>query len=44
MREKESDRFVVTNPFAALKFNIVYGPKLTDLLSRFLNAVGKPSV
>jgi len=42
MRAKEPDRFVVTNRSPALKFNVVYGPKLTDVLTRFLNAVGRP--
>jgi alpha-D-xyloside xylohydrolase len=42
MRAGYADRFVVTNLFPALKFNVVYGPKLTDVLSRYTGYSGRP--
>ncbi|MDQ3621177.1 MAG: hypothetical protein M3463_01610 [Verrucomicrobiota bacterium] len=42
MRAKNADRFTVTNRFPALKFDLIYGPKLTDVLARFTNTVGRP--
>jgi alpha-D-xyloside xylohydrolase len=42
LRANNADSYVVTNKFASLGFNVVYGPRLTDVLTRFLNAVGKP--
>src|SRR5205814_2532011 len=42
MRASATDRFVITNRFPSLKFNIVYGPKLTDVLSRYTGYTGRP--
>jgi alpha-D-xyloside xylohydrolase len=42
MRAGASDRYVVTNQFASLRFNIVYGPKLTDVLTRYTSYTGRP--
>ena len=44
MRAGASDRYVITNFFSTLRFNIVYGPKLTDVLSRFTAYTGRPPV
>jgi hypothetical protein len=35
MRAGAPDRIVVANRFATLKFNVVYGPVLTDVLTRY---------
>jgi alpha-D-xyloside xylohydrolase len=42
LRAGYSDRFVVTNLFPSLNFSIVYGPKLTDVLSRYTRFTGRP--
>jgi len=42
MRAGYNDRFVVTNLFPSLKFNVVYGPQLTDVLSRYTGYTGRP--
>jgi len=42
MRAGAPDRYVVTNQFASLRVNIVYGPKLTDVLMRFTDYSGRP--
>ena len=42
MRAGASHRYVVTNQFASLRFNIVYGPKLTDVLMRYTSYAGRP--
>ncbi len=42
LRAGYSDRFVVTNLFPSLNFSIVYGPKLTDVLSRYTLFTGRP--
>jgi alpha-D-xyloside xylohydrolase len=42
LRAAFADRYVVTNRFASLKFNVVYGPKLTDVLSRYTGYTGRP--
>jgi alpha-D-xyloside xylohydrolase len=42
MRAGNADRFVVTNLFPSLKFSIVYGPKLTEVLSRYSRFTGRP--
>ena len=39
MRANQPDRFVITNRFPELRFDIVYGPKLTDVLIRFTGSV-----
>jgi len=42
MRAGNNDRFVVTNLFPSLKFNVVYGPQLTDVLLRYTGYTGRP--
>jgi alpha-D-xyloside xylohydrolase len=42
MRAAANDRYVITNLFPTLRFNIVYGPKLTDVLTRFTGYTGRP--
>ena len=44
MRSGAADHYVITNPFSTLRFNIVYGPRLTDVLSRFTAFTGRPPV
>jgi alpha-glucosidase (family GH31 glycosyl hydrolase) len=41
MRDTHPDRYVVRNPFGTLAFNVVYGPRLTDVLSRFTAYAGR---
>jgi alpha-D-xyloside xylohydrolase len=42
MRAGAPDRYVITNHFSTLRFNVVYGPKLTDVLSRYTAYAGRP--
>jgi alpha-D-xyloside xylohydrolase len=42
MRATAPDRYVITNLFASLRINLVYGPKLTDVLSRYTGYAGRP--
>jgi alpha-D-xyloside xylohydrolase len=42
MRDDQADRYTVTNPFSTLAFNVVYGPRLTDVLTRFIGYTGRP--
>jgi alpha-D-xyloside xylohydrolase len=42
MRAGHRDRFVVTNSFPSLKFDVVYGPRLTEVLSRYTRFAGRP--
>jgi alpha-D-xyloside xylohydrolase len=42
MRAAAHDRYVITNRFPGLRFNIVYGPKLTDVLTRYTGYTGRP--
>jgi alpha-D-xyloside xylohydrolase len=42
MRADAPNRYVVTNQFPTLRFNVVYGPKLTDVLSRYTSYTGRP--
>src|SRR5450432_1595557 len=42
LRSGAPDRFVITNLFSTLRFNVVYGPKLTDVLSRYTGYTGQP--
>jgi alpha-D-xyloside xylohydrolase len=42
MRAGAPNRYVVTNQFESLRFNIVYGPKLTDVLMRYTAYSGRP--
>lgn len=42
MRNGYPDRYVITNLYPALKLNVVYGPKLADVLSRYTGYTGRP--
>jgi alpha-D-xyloside xylohydrolase len=42
MRAAAPDRYVITHLFSTLRVNIVYGPKLTDVLSRYTGYTGRP--
>jgi len=42
MRAGAPNRYVVTNHFSTLRFNIVYGPKLTDVVARYTGYTGRP--
>jgi len=42
MRNGAADRYTIQNLFGTLKFNIVAGPKLTDVLSRYTGITGRP--
>lgn len=44
MRAGTPDRIVIANRFATLKFNLVYGPALTDVLTRYTGYTGRPSL
>ena len=38
------DRYVVTNQDEALALQVIFGPKLTDVLSRYMDLTGRPSL
>jgi alpha-D-xyloside xylohydrolase len=42
MRAGAPNRYVVTNHFSTLRYNIVYGPKLTDVVARYTGYTGRP--
>lgn len=42
MRAGAPDRYVIINQFGSLRFNVVYGPKLTDVLTRYTGYAGRP--
>ena len=42
MRASHPDRFTVTNLFSTLRFKLVYGPKLSDVLTRLTAYSGRP--
>jgi alpha-D-xyloside xylohydrolase len=42
LRASTPDRFVVTNHFPKLAVNLVYGPALTDVLTRYTGYSGRP--
>jgi alpha-D-xyloside xylohydrolase len=42
MRAARLDRYVVEDLFPSLKFNVVYGPKLTEVLARYTGYTGRP--
>ena len=44
MRAGAPDRYVVTNLFGTLRVNIVYGPNLTDVLTRYTAYMGRPAL
>jgi alpha-D-xyloside xylohydrolase len=41
MRATHVDRYVVTHLFSTLRFNVVYGPKLSDVVTRFTGYSGR---
>src|SRR5262245_22235850 len=42
MRASDDNRYTVTNLVGNLTFNVVYGPGLTDVLSRYTGYTGRP--
>lgn len=44
MRKTRQDRYMVRNLFNTLAVNVVYGPQLTDVLSRFTAYTGRPAL
>jgi alpha-D-xyloside xylohydrolase len=42
MRAGAPDRYVIINQFGSLRFNIVHGPKLIDVLRRYTSYAGRP--
>jgi alpha-D-xyloside xylohydrolase len=42
MRATHADRYVITSSFPKLRFNVVYGPKLADVLTRYTAYSGRP--
>jgi len=42
MRASQRDQYVVTNLFSTLRFKVVYGPNLSDVLTRFTAYSGRP--
>ena len=42
MRNQYPDRYVVSNMYSALAYNMVYGPNLTDVLTRYTGYEGRP--
>jgi len=44
MRAASPNQYIVSNQFASLKFNVVFGPKLTDVLSRYTEYTGRPAM
>ena len=44
MRGSHPDRFVVTNRFRTFAINIVYGPALTQVLTRYTAYTGRPAL
>lgn len=41
MRSTQADRYVVTLQFSTLRFNVVYGPNLLDVMKRFTGYTGR---
>ena len=42
MRKSKAERWVVTNRLRSLRFHLVCGPKLTDVISRYTGLTGRP--
>jgi alpha-D-xyloside xylohydrolase len=42
MRAMHADRYVITSSFPKLRFNVIYGPTLTDVLIRYTGYSGRP--
>jgi alpha-D-xyloside xylohydrolase len=44
MRTAATGRYSISNRGSALEFNIVYGPKLTDVVMRYTGITGRPAL
>src|SRR5205814_1998538 len=44
LRHSAADRYVVTNHFSSLRYNVVFGPRLPDVLTRFTAYAGRPAL
>ena len=44
MRVAAAGRYTITNLIGTLRFNVVYGPALTDVLSRYTGLTGRPAL
>jgi alpha-D-xyloside xylohydrolase len=44
MRAAATGRYTVTNDVGTLAFHLVYGPELTDVLSRYTGLTGRPAL
>ncbi len=42
MRASAANHYVITNLFSTLQFNVVYGPSLSDVLTRYTGYTGRP--
>lgn len=42
MRTAQMGSYSITNEASTLRFNVVYGPKLTDVLTRYTGMTGRP--
>jgi alpha-D-xyloside xylohydrolase len=44
MRARAADRYVIANPIGKLSLNVVYGPLLTEVLTRYTGYSGRPAL
>jgi len=44
MRAASKSQYIISNQFASLKFNVVFGPRLTDVLTRYTGYTGRPGL
>jgi len=44
LRATHGNEYMVSNEFASLKFNVIYGPHLTNVLSRYTGYTGRPAL
>jgi alpha-D-xyloside xylohydrolase len=44
MRASADDRYSITHEYGTLAYNIVYGPELTDVVSRYTEYTGRPAL
>lgn len=44
LRAAHPNEIIVSNQFASLKFNVVFGPRLTDVLTRYTGYTGRPGM
>jgi Alpha-glucosidases, family 31 of glycosyl hydrolases len=42
LRKSKNDAYTVENLHSSLKFDVFFGPKLTDVLSRYTGLTGRP--